>query len=157
MKQCLLGGRHADFPRNPRLPFKSYGGLFRPCTPRTQSVDTSAAVCISSDVILACFPDPQWISDRFSYILMLALVRPKWPTHYGIITPVPQASLVAIYFEYISIFHIDFCDITPGALVRTDVSEERLTFLIRQFLWPWWWRRYVHPKRRLLQELHGVA
>jgi hypothetical protein len=26
-----------------------------------------------------------------------------------------------------------------------------------QFLSPWWWRRYVPPKRRFLQEPHGVT
>jgi hypothetical protein len=67
------------------------------------------------------------------------------------------------------------------ALVRFDVSEERnasilkvtrigdqgttlsvtrnrhmLTlFLVHRFVWPWWWRRYVPPKRRCLQEPHG--
>jgi hypothetical protein len=55
------------------------------------------------------------------------------------------------------------------ALVRTDVSEERIVSIIRmtrigelgtlarRFLSPWWWRRYVLPKRRFLQEPHGVT
>jgi hypothetical protein len=73
------------------------------------------------------------------------------------------------------------------ALVRTDVSEElsasiiRVTrigklgtslavtssrrtlqrntmlFLVSRFLSPCWWRRYVHPKRRFLQEPHGLT
>jgi hypothetical protein len=60
------------------------------------------------------------------------------------------------------------------ALVRTDVSEERGASIIRvtrigglgttlavtsnrRFLSPWWWRRYVPPKRRFLQEPHGVT
>jgi hypothetical protein len=32
----------------------------------------------------------------------------------------------------------------------------RLTFLAHRFLSPWWWRRYVLPKRRFLQQPHGV-
>jgi hypothetical protein len=73
------------------------------------------------------------------------------------------------------------------ALVRTDVSEElsasiirvtrigelgttvivflrsvrwllvTATFLVHRFLSPWWWRRYVSPKRRFLLEPHGVT
>jgi hypothetical protein len=31
-----------------------------------------------------------------------------------------------------------------------------ITFLARLFLLPWWWRRYVSPKRRFLQEPHGA-
>jgi hypothetical protein len=59
-------------------------------------------------------------------------------------------------------------------LVRTDVSEELTTpfirvtrlgelgtavalFLAHVFLSPWWRRRYVPPKRRFLQEPHGVT
>jgi hypothetical protein len=30
-------------------------------------------------------------------------------------------------------------------------------FLAHWFLSPWWWRRYAPPKRRLLQEPHGVT
>jgi hypothetical protein len=30
-------------------------------------------------------------------------------------------------------------------------------FLAHQFLLPWWWRRYVPPKHRFLQESHGVT
>jgi hypothetical protein len=30
-------------------------------------------------------------------------------------------------------------------------------FLFHGFLSPWWWMRYVPPKRRLLQEPHGVT
>jgi hypothetical protein len=34
----------------------------------------------------------------------------------------------------------------------------RLTlFLVQLFLSPWWWRRWVPPKRRFLQEPHGVT
>jgi hypothetical protein len=29
-------------------------------------------------------------------------------------------------------------------------------FLARRFLSPWWWRRFISPKRGLLQEPHGV-
>jgi hypothetical protein len=64
------------------------------------------------------------------------------------------------------------------ALVRTDVLEELSSSMIRAtrigqlgtfavtsnrafpvnlFLSPWWWRRYVPPKRRFLQESHGVT
>jgi hypothetical protein len=49
------------------------------------------------------------------------------------------------------------------ALVRTDVSEELSAPSIRvprigdRFLSPSWWRRYVPPKRRLLQEPHGIT
>jgi hypothetical protein len=62
------------------------------------------------------------------------------------------------------------------ALVRTDVSEElgasifrvtrigelgtmlaAATFLVHGLLSPWWWRRYVPPKRLFLQEPHGVT
>jgi hypothetical protein len=67
------------------------------------------------------------------------------------------------------------------ALVWTDVSEEVSAFItvtrigdlgttlavtsnrrtlrrnIPRFLSPWWWRRYVPPKRRLLQEPHGLT
>jgi hypothetical protein len=59
-------------------------------------------------------------------------------------------------------------------LVRTDVSEERiasiirveriselgtlmLTFIGSWFFHPWFWRRYVPPKRPLLQEPHSVT
>jgi hypothetical protein len=30
-------------------------------------------------------------------------------------------------------------------------------FLVHRFLSPWWWRRYVPPKHRFLQEPHGVT
>jgi hypothetical protein len=30
-------------------------------------------------------------------------------------------------------------------------------FLVHRFLSPWWWRRCVPPKRRFLQEPHGVT
>jgi hypothetical protein len=63
------------------------------------------------------------------------------------------------------------------ALVRTEVLEElsasfirvsRISelgitlavtsvFLVHWFLSPWWRRRYVTPKRRFLQEPHGVT
>jgi hypothetical protein len=56
------------------------------------------------------------------------------------------------------------------AVVRTDVSERNLvflhsvrrllvtaTFLVHRFLSPWWWRRWVPPKRRFLQGPHGVT
>jgi hypothetical protein len=33
----------------------------------------------------------------------------------------------------------------------------RLTFLVQRFLSPWWWRSKVPPKRRFLQEAHGVT
>jgi hypothetical protein len=62
-------------------------------------------------------------------------------------------------------------------LVRTDVQEERSASIITvtrigvlgtlaitsnvvpssRFLSHWWWRRYVPPKRRFLQEPHGVT
>jgi hypothetical protein len=44
------------------------------------------------------------------------------------------------------------------ALVRIDVSEERIVSFIRVtrigglLLSPWWWRRYVPPTRRFLRE-----
>jgi hypothetical protein len=60
------------------------------------------------------------------------------------------------------------------ALVRTDVSEDlappssgwqesaelvtaKTLFLVHRYLSPWWWRRYVLPKCRFLQEPHGVT
>jgi hypothetical protein len=62
------------------------------------------------------------------------------------------------------------------ALVRNDVSEERSTsiirvtrigelgswlllmlFVARRLFSPWWLRRYFPPKRRLLQESHGLT
>jgi hypothetical protein len=68
------------------------------------------------------------------------------------------------------------------AFVRTDVSEERIAYIIRvtriselktlaetsnwdeilislarRFFPPWWRRRHVPPKRRLLQEPYGVT
>jgi hypothetical protein len=52
------------------------------------------------------------------------------------------------------------------ALVGADVSEELIASLIRvtasvvprsSILFSWWRRRYVPPKRRLLQETHGVT
>jgi hypothetical protein len=56
------------------------------------------------------------------------------------------------------------------ARVRTDVSEEwissiirleiiwELAFILASWLFPaWWWSRYVPPKRRFLQEPHGVT
>jgi hypothetical protein len=30
-------------------------------------------------------------------------------------------------------------------------------FFVHRFLSPWWWRRYVPPERRFLQEPHGVT
>jgi hypothetical protein len=65
------------------------------------------------------------------------------------------------------------------AIVKTNVSQERIAsviratrigeleirtvlrllltlFLVRRFLSPWWWMWYIHPKRRFLQEPHGV-
>jgi hypothetical protein len=32
-----------------------------------------------------------------------------------------------------------------------------MLFLVHRFLSLWWWRRYVPPKRRFLQEPHGVT
>jgi hypothetical protein len=59
------------------------------------------------------------------------------------------------------------------ALVRTDVSEERSTSIIRVTrimrrllvtanvpsspLSPWWWRCYVPPKHRFFQEPHVIT
>jgi hypothetical protein len=50
-----------------------------------------------------------------------------------------------------------------GVLVTTDVSEERIASTTRVKTTcelgpsPWWRRRYVPPKRRFLQEPHGVT
>jgi hypothetical protein len=33
----------------------------------------------------------------------------------------------------------------------------RLTFLVHQLLSPWWWRRWVPPKRRFLKEPRGIT
>jgi hypothetical protein len=58
------------------------------------------------------------------------------------------------------------CGVT---LVRNDVSElvflrsmRRLLvsltlFLVHRFLSPWWWRRWVPPKRRFIQDPHDVT
>jgi hypothetical protein len=56
------------------------------------------------------------------------------------------------------------------ALLRIDVSEKVIPSIIsvsilsevgtpleaRRFLSPWWWGRYLHPKRRFLEESHIV-
>jgi hypothetical protein len=50
--------------------------------------------------------------------------------------------------------------VTLVALVESDVSDERIAsfFVIaRWFLSPWWWRWYVPPKRRFLQEPRSVT
>jgi hypothetical protein len=47
------------------------------------------------------------------------------------------------------------------ALVRIDAAWFScyllLTFLTRLLFSSWWWRRYVPPKHRFLQEPHGVT
>jgi hypothetical protein len=46
-------------------------------------------------------------------------------------------------------------DVFPRSLRRLLVTASVVTFHL--FLSPWWRRRYVPPKRRLLQEPHGVT
>jgi hypothetical protein len=61
------------------------------------------------------------------------------------------------------------------AILRTDISKERIASMIRAkkiyepgktlvanvvpswFFSPWWWKRYIPPKCRLLQEPYGVT
>jgi hypothetical protein len=44
-----------------------------------------------------------------------------------------------------------------------EISSQRVSlrltakFLVLRFLSPWWWKRYVPPKRRFLQDPHGVT
>jgi hypothetical protein len=40
---------------------------------------------------------------------------------------------------------------------RWTRNNVRTLFLVHQFLSPWWWRRYVPPKRRFLKELNGIT
>jgi hypothetical protein len=50
-----------------------------------------------------------------------------------------------------------------GELGTLAVTSNRSTlwrntlFLAHKFLLPWWWKQYVPPKRRFLQEPHGIT
>jgi hypothetical protein len=57
-------------------------------------------------------------------------------------------------FTEVTMKNAIFWDVTPrGSLRRFLVT----TFPVNRFLSLWWWRRYVPPKRRFLQEPYGVT
>jgi hypothetical protein len=75
-------------------------------------------------------------------------------------------------FVVVTMKKVVFWDVTPcgsckywrfGGTQRLHHQGEKFAvciscqFLVHQFLSPWWWRLYVPPKRRFLQEPHDVT
>jgi hypothetical protein len=136
-ESCITGRAHAFVPMPSFAEANGTVSLLRAVSAR--GINGSVAYILCSTVFTKHFTSSHWwFHVRMVHTALITVsshYQPKYSVAYNQTTP----NLIKYMLNAV------FWDLTLTS------------FLARRFLSPWWWRRYIPPKRRFLQEPHNVT